>query len=173
MGQDKGLVMFNGKPMVQYSLESVADACRYTFIVANSNRYSQYGVAVIGDVVSCKGPIGGLLTAVMHTTTDYVLLRSCDTPYITSAMVQHVIRCLDGSEAIVPLHNGKLQPMCAAYSKTLIPTLQERISTGRLRMRELIEGVATKFVDMPDGVITNVNAFANINSLSDLELNKL
>lgn len=170
MGCDKGLMSYRGKSMVQHTLECLVEANLHAIIVANSSYYHSFGHIVVGDIVQQKGPIGGLLTALTHTSTEYVLLLSCDTPHVTAKLVNFVASQIDGNDAVVPVYNGVSYPMCAAYSTNLKSVVQERVASNKLRMRDLVADVSSKFVDVTGIVPADVNAFANFNSMSDFEL---
>ncbi len=43
MGQDKGLMLFNQKPLVQYVLQSLQTVVNKVIIVANNPAYEQFG----------------------------------------------------------------------------------------------------------------------------------
>ena len=50
-GQDKGLILFNGKPLIEYVIEVFNPQVGKLIINANRNhdKYSQYGFEVISD----------------------------------------------------------------------------------------------------------------------------
>ena len=51
MGTDKGLVLFNGKPMVEYLIEIFRSLNIPTIIVANNSEYNQFDVPVFEDLI--------------------------------------------------------------------------------------------------------------------------
>jgi molybdopterin-guanine dinucleotide biosynthesis protein A len=65
MGQDKGLMLFRGKQMVQYSIELLNLFTSQILISSNNQEYNQFGFPVVSDIYKECGPIGGLHAAVL------------------------------------------------------------------------------------------------------------
>ncbi len=72
-GQDKGLVMLDGKPMVEIIIDVFKPQTAKLLINANRNhdRYSQYGFELVADELSgyC-GPLAGMASALKSINTD-------------------------------------------------------------------------------------------------------
>ena len=82
MGMDKGTMDFNGIAMV----DRVIRVCKSVFscatVVANSAQYFQYGLPVIKDVIPNLGPVGGIYTSLLHSTSEWIFVVSCDMPFV-------------------------------------------------------------------------------------------
>lgn len=169
MGQDKGLVVCNGKPMIQHVTDAVSQIGVPISIVANGSQYNRLGYRVVADKIPDKGPLGGLYTALSECTTDAVLLLSCDTPYITVEVLDHLMSQYIGQPAVVIRTQGALHPLCSVYSRTALDTVTNHIEKGALAMHELISNIGCTVVDMDSFATTYPNAFTNINTMSELK----
>jgi molybdopterin-guanine dinucleotide biosynthesis protein A len=58
MGQDKGLMPYKGKPLVEYVLEFLIPVCDEIVISSNSLDYLDFGHQTIPDIVPDIGPMG-------------------------------------------------------------------------------------------------------------------
>lgn len=80
-GEDKGLMVLNGRPLVEYLLDSLRPQSSTLLINANRNhhRYQRYGFPVIEDQVgNYQGPLAGFSTALQHADTDWIMTVPCD-----------------------------------------------------------------------------------------------
>ena len=49
MGEDKGLVLLNGKPMIQYVVEALKEVVSDISIISNNASYNKFGIPVYSD----------------------------------------------------------------------------------------------------------------------------
>ena len=52
MGEDKGLILFRGKPMIQHVLDNIAPRFEEVIIVTNNKSYHQFNAKLVSD--NCK-----------------------------------------------------------------------------------------------------------------------
>ncbi len=70
MGEDKGLVLLNGKPMIQYVIEALKGVVSDIIIISNNASYNKFGIPVYPDIIKDKGPVGGIFTGLHHSKTQ-------------------------------------------------------------------------------------------------------
>ena len=87
MGEDKGLVLLNGKPMIQYVIEALKEVVSDIIIISNNASYNKFRVPVYSDIIKDKGPVGGIYTGLYHSTTELNFCISCDVPMISSDFI--------------------------------------------------------------------------------------
>ena len=95
--QDKGLVLFRGKPMVEYALQAMSVVVDQVLINANRNleQYQQFGVPVIADQTdSFDGPLAGVYTAMVHSQAEILLVMPCDTPLVGPEHLNRLLQTL-------------------------------------------------------------------------------
>ena len=83
--QDKGLIQFKNRALISYALEAMSSVCQLTFINANRNLidYKAFGYPVITDQThNFDGPLAGILTTLIHTDAELLLVMPCDTPFL-------------------------------------------------------------------------------------------
>ncbi|MGR9100954.1 MAG: molybdenum cofactor guanylyltransferase MobA, partial [Gammaproteobacteria bacterium] len=114
--QDKGLVLFRGKPMIEYALAALAPAVDKIMINANRNleRYRVYGYPVVADTTdSFDGPLAGVLSAMRHCDTPLLLVMPCDSPLAGAEHLKKLLTALRSSEAdaCVAFDGERLHPV--------------------------------------------------------------
>jgi len=116
-GEDKGLIAFNGKPMIQYSIEALSHHFNDILISANQNidKYLALGHQVIQDPITDAGPLGGIYSALEKTDKSLLLITTCDTPLIDIEIAQRLIHSYAGTRAEIHVaHDGKHMQMLHA-----------------------------------------------------------
>ena len=170
MGQDKGLMLRRGKPMIQYVLEAI-NGCQIPAIIVSANAvYSQFGYEVIPDIELNKGPMGGLLSAMESVNATHVLLLSCDMPLITSDIIIHLTSEVEEHSVTVARIKNQLMPLLAVYSLRIKDAVKQRITLNELKMHDLINAVDHKIVSYDNYKSLNSHWYINVNSPADFAL---
>jgi len=173
--QDKGLINYNGKPLVTYAINALSAITKHILINANRNKetYLSFGFPVIADQTdSFDGPLAGILTAMINTDANILLIVPCDSPLIKDNHLQKLLTALTKNNAdIAVAFDGKhLQPVFLALKISLKNSLQDYLESGQRKVLNWIEQqnmVKVNFWDEPE-------IFININTLTELaELEKI
>lgn len=126
MGEDKGSMIIQGKPMILHILERLNGKINDAVIVLNNqeriNSYNEllnayvpveieenftYSLGFIEDEVKDKGPVAGIMTGLKNIKTDYALVLPCDSPFISEDNIKTMFDLLESSEntdAVIPYH---------------------------------------------------------------------
>jgi molybdenum cofactor guanylyltransferase len=140
--------------------------------IGEDARLAQSGFEVRPDRTPHLGPLGGLQSALewaVESGYTGVLLAGCDMPFISSALVRHLIGLAHAGEslAVVPESgtDGRVEPLCAWYSTDLLPEVELRLQRSALALGDLLshpqierlpELVVRTFGD-PEMMFMNVN----------------
>jgi len=116
-GVDKGLVEFNGRKMVEWSLDVARPFVSKLLISCNRNitDYMPLADSVVCDRISGSlGPLAGVHAAMEVVETASLLVLPCDTPLVNARIVEKLIHCaaenpasiifLSGESGAHPLH---------------------------------------------------------------------
>ena len=126
MGEDKGSMIIQGKPMILHILERLNGKINDAVFVLNNqeriNSYNEllnayvpvkieenftYSLEFIEDEVKDKGPVAGIMTGLKNIKTDYALVLPCDSPFISEDNIKTMFDLLESSEntdAVIPYH---------------------------------------------------------------------
>ena len=168
MMQDKGLVLLNGKSMIEYILKEAKMLTDKIIIITGNPAYHHFGYPCYNDLIADCGPMGGIYSALHYTTTLKNLVFSCDIPFVSSKILSTLANHTDKEEVLVPEHNGMLEPLCAIYDKCCIDKFRELIGAGKLRMIDALLEFNTKKINADSLCIENNDAFVNINTPDEL-----
>lgn len=172
--QDKGLVLFHGRPMVGYAIEAVRPLADSVIINANRNveTYRQFGLPVVSDQIGhFEGPLAGILSAMMSTDTELLLVLPCDSPLVTTEQLRRLlIAGLDENTDVAIAFDGeRLHPVFLAIKTVLQSSLKDYLAGGERKIdRWLMQHrmVRVDFSDEPE-VFVNVNTLAELSALEE------
>ena len=168
--QDKGLVIFNNKPMVTYAVEAMSQVAETVLINANRNQneYEQFGYQVISDQTDTfDGPLAGILSAIMHANTDIVCVMPCDSPLFKAKHLQKLLLAISeqNTDIAVAFDGQRMQPVFLALKTTLQNSLESYLQQGNRKIDSWLEKHNLVKVDFSQ----DKEVFLNINTLSELE----
>jgi molybdopterin-guanine dinucleotide biosynthesis protein A len=168
MGTDKGVMELNGKKVIQYVLDALVPIVDDILIIANNDHYDNFAYPVYKDIIKDCGPMGGIYTGLINSTTMKNIVVSCDIPFITSPMLLHIISESGNYEITVPKHDGRLEPLCAVYTKQCTGKFKELLEKKVWKMQEALNYFKTQQLNISDTKEMARN-FININTPEELK----
>lgn len=170
MGKDKGLVLINERPLVDYAVDVLLELTDDLIISTGNPYYGYLGFPLVEDEFREIGPMGGIYSALKHSSSMVNLVIPCDMPLIHPDLFRFLFTHLEDHWVVLPSSDGKHpEPMCGIYRKEILPVMIEFISKGNYKLPDLFKEIPYKMVP-----ITGKQAFfsewifMNINSLEDL-----
>jgi molybdenum cofactor guanylyltransferase len=168
MGFEKGLAEIQGKKMIEWVIQALQPVCKQLIIISNTNLYDYLGIPVYSDIYTDTGPLGGIYTGLMHSTSNGNLVLACDMPFISSQVLQQLLLEAVGYEIVVPSIKGQRHPLCGYYHKQISSSIEELIAAKVWKMQEAIRRFQYK--EWPaDKAGYDAQVFANINTLEELQ----
>lgn len=165
-GLDKGLVLWQGKPLVEYGIAALKRQTHALLINANRHRerYAAYGYPIVEDVLSgYQGPLVGILSVLRAAATEYSLCVPCDAPLLPADLAERLWAALQQQKARLSVaHDGtRVQPLFVLLHADLAPALQAYLEQGGRKVESWMSAQDAAYADCAD----QADAFININSL--------
>lgn len=162
MGEDKGLKLLNEKPVIKYLLETLENLHFNIKIVANDDRYRQFGFPVIHDIIKDKGPMGGIHTALSDARED-VLILSADTPLVPEKIIGKLTGQRKENHISIIRYNGVIQPLCGIFPVKFLTEIENNIKSSKLKMMDMLNELPVHYVDEKG----EKEVFLNVNTPED------
>jgi molybdopterin-guanine dinucleotide biosynthesis protein A len=159
MGRDKARLPFRGSDLVSAVAGAVARAAGNVTLIGHRE------LTAIPDRYPGEGPLGGILTALHHTSSDWNLIVACDMPEISAGFLSELLALAVGSHADVLLPRGPDgldQPLCAVYHRGALPALEQHFQLGIRKVTEALEGLSVKRL-----AVAELSVFQNVNTPED------
>jgi molybdopterin-guanine dinucleotide biosynthesis protein A len=169
-GQDKGLLPFNGRPLVAWVIEALAPQVSGLLISANRNleQYTSYGLPVVADLdPGFQGPLAGFRTAMRAARTGWIITLPCDGPYPAPDLVARLVLALreQGGDLAVATDGQRIQPVYALLPVRLAADLEAFLGTGERKITRWYSHHRVALADFSD----RPDCFANINTQEDAD----
>ncbi|WP_323001832.1 molybdenum cofactor guanylyltransferase MobA [Denitromonas sp.] len=170
-GADKGLVMLDGRPMVDHVLARLHPQVDELLINANRNTdiYARFGIPVLPDRhTGFVGPLAGLDAGLNHLgeTDGWVVTCPCDSPFVPRDLVARLVAATEaaGADVAIVRADGQLQPVFLLAHTRTTGALQAYLAAGERKIDRWVFTQKHAIVDFDDCP----EAFANINTADEL-----
>lgn len=166
-GQDKGLLPYAGKLLIAQVIARLAPQLPRLAINANRHiaSYARFGYPVFPDQdTRFLGPLAGVIAALSHSDTEWVLTVPTDTPALPADLVARMCAAVNNTHIHAVTCLGEWQPVFALWPRACLPALHDFLARGERAMHLFLreqQAVAVDFSDQP-------GAFANINTPAQL-----
>jgi len=194
----KGFIEVEGKKIIERNLKVMKKLFREIFIVTNQPElYSYLRVPMLGDVYSIRGPMTGVLTALINSSNNWIFVSACDMPFIDPDVIRFMARerynptCItiidrghksasgtistaDIYDTVIPLSAYKAEPLFAFYSKKIMSSLDQFVLTGKKSIKYFLlnHDKRVKYItsDELKNIDPELRSFINLNTPEDVEL---
>ena len=168
-GSNKLLFELEGKKLAHRVYDKVKEFSDDVFLQGSS----MDGLAHRDDQVPDRSALGGIYSALKNSRYEKTIVVAGDLPHIDARMIQ-LLSNKAGFDAIVPRWRaGHLEPLCALYSRSLVPRIEKMLAEGDLKISHVFEKAGrVKWIDI-DGLIESgqldAECFRNLNRREDLD----
>ncbi len=159
MGRDKARLPFREGELVAAVAHAVARAAGNVTLVGHPQ------LTAIPDRYPGEGPLGGILTALHHTSTEWNLIVACDMPQLSAAFLGELLAQALRSPASVLLPHGPdglPQPLCAVYRRRALAALEVHFARGVRKVTAALVGIAVERL-----AVAELALFQNVNTPED------
>ncbi len=169
-GSNKALSRFEGERLIQRLCNTVGSVTERMMLITNTpDDFAFLDLDSQKDLVPRCGPIGGIYTALKTADTTLCLCVACDMPFIRPGFLEFMIERSSGYDVVVPMNDGREEPLCAVYRETCVPAIKRRIQAGRFKMTGFFDEVRVLRIAPGEGGFRDAGMFFNVNDRADYE----
>jgi molybdopterin-guanine dinucleotide biosynthesis protein A len=175
LGRNKALQVVGGKTLIQWAVDRL-HTLSTDIIIATAHGEaipcaSAARIRIVADIYPGKGPLAGIYSGLLASSSRRAIVVGCDTPFFSVALLEYMTQTSPVFDVVVPRVKEKVEPLCAIYSRNCVAPIQELLSQNDLRIIELFPMVKVRYVeeDEIDDFDPEHLSFFNINSQADLD----
>ena len=161
---NKALLNYKEKKFIEHIIEAGKNYKEIIIISNNKEEYKGFNLRVVEDIYKGNGPLSGIHSALVNSTTDEVLCIACDMPLITEKTLNILGDYSGDYEVLIPRVSERLQPLCSIYSKKIIRNLEEAIKENNNKLQLLIKSLNYKIIEGNEEAMFIEDDFLNINT---------
>ncbi|MCH8161636.1 MAG: molybdenum cofactor guanylyltransferase [Chloroflexi bacterium] len=174
IGRDKAMVELDGRPLISYPVGALRSAGLDVVLALRGGQEAPAGledVSVVRDEFEDAGPLGGLHALLKWMPGEWVLVVSCDQPFVRVNLLHGIMSQSEcTADAVVARTPERLQPMPGLYRKSCLPVVDGALRRGEHGMRDVLNGLpryelAGEDLDCLD---LEHSSFVNVNTPKDL-----
>ena len=169
----KGFLVINNQRILDRNIHLFKGIFKRILISTNSPElYFSAGALMVGDIISQKGPMTGIYSALMLPDVQAVFVTACDMPFINVILVEEILTRWDGrKDAVIPVYRNRPEPLFGIYAKRIACVMEDSIRKGEKSLRAFLGKIDVRYVEEeevrrmdPEG-----KSFVNINTLEDYQ----
>lgn len=153
MGRDKASLVLRGRTLLDRTLAALGqlpDLAEVVLVLAPEQAAPAFTsaapVTIVRDRVEGAGPLPAIalgLGAIDGSArrVEVALVLGCDTPFVRPALLALLARAARAHAVVLPVHDGRPQPLCAAVRLEALPALEALLAAGKR--------AATVLADLP------------------------
>ena len=143
MGRDKALLEVAGRPLIVLAIEKLQAPGFVPRICGSRPDLARFAETIPDNFAGC-GPLGGVEAALSVSDSDQNLFLPVDVPELPVAFLRWMARRAEtsGAVATIPRFGGRPQPLCAVYSRRLLPGLRAALTAGDFKIMAAIPAAA-------------------------------
>ena len=171
---DKGLLVFNGEPIVKKVFKSLNQQVHMVVVSANRHveEYQSFGVPVVKDrLPDYQGPLAGIEAALTVCMTPYALVVPCDAPFIRHDLAQKLYDKMEETNVNIVFaqsytEQGEVaaEPTFALIRSCMLSHLRVYLDSGKRKVLGWYE-----LTDHASVLIDDPLCFANANTPEDFD----
>lgn len=183
MGMNKSLLKIENKTLIEIIYERIKKVFDKIIISTNEpDDYSFLPIEKIKDIYPNLGPLSGIHSSLSYVNEDKIFIISCNTPFITTSLIKHLLTIQTDEPIIIPKAKDKVQYLIGIYSKEILPIAQEVLDANTIAKRiyeekklftfsieNFIERVGAEIVNVENEIFYFSDLFFNMNTPEDYE----
>lgn len=170
-GKDKAFLNIKGTPLINRVISVMKQVFQKVILIANEpDKYLKIGLPVFSDVIKDLGPIGGILTGILHMQTKAGFFVACDMPFLNPALIRYMVEIKNGFDVVIPKIGKNIEPLHAIYTKRCIPYIRRCIANKKYSIRSFFPYVSIRYVEKEEIVMYDpeIKFLININQPTDI-----
>jgi molybdopterin-guanine dinucleotide biosynthesis protein A len=172
-GQPKGLLVIEGRRIVDRQLEVLRAVFDRVFLVANDPApWADLGLTIVADRGPGAGPLAGLDAALAALAADEpaVVCVAGDMPFLDVRALALLRDHAPAAEAVAPLVAGRADPLFARYARSCAAPIARALAEGRFKAVDLLASLDTTYLDESTlrAVDASLRFLTNVNTPDDL-----
>lgn len=177
MGTDKSLLKIGGVSLIERAIFFCKNHFDKILISTNNSaNYEFTGFECIQDIHPNLGPISGIHSGLINSTTRKIFIYSADLIFGDERLLETVILHPSEKQIVLPTVDEIPQYTFGIYSKLVLPEIEKMIlerEDYKPTPRQLIKKVEAELIDLNKCIYFEKEKFINLNTPTDYERAKL
>ena len=129
-------------------------------------------VETVVDTYPRAGALGGIFTGLSSSDRQWGMVVACDMPFLNLDLLRYMLLVREGYDVVVPMLDGRPEPVHALYSKTCLPHMERQLRARDLKIVRFFNKVRVNYLSqrVVEEYDSERLSFFNVNTQDDLDI---
>lgn len=169
VGQNKALLELAGKKIIEIIYGKIRNSFCEILVISNTPQdYEFLGLKTYKDTFPGLGPLAGIHSGLLNSSTERNFIISCDLPLISTEAVEYIRDYKSDKAAVIYKMGDYLQFLCGIYTKKCLTPIEDALISKSLKLRDFvikIDAEKIKADRFSDEIFFNLNTIEDYNYL--------
>jgi molybdopterin-guanine dinucleotide biosynthesis protein A len=186
MGLNKSLLKIHGKTIIEYLVELMQNIFSKVILITNSpDEYRFLNLEMFEDIYKNYGPLAGIHSGLVNSSTKRNFIISCDVPLMTEQMIRYLVDYSTDKLITIAKADGYIQQLVGIYNRDIIVTAEDILEKGKLvkernsdqqrrgcKVLSLVNQVGAEIINTDSLSFYIPDTYFNMNNTEDLNIVK-
>jgi len=183
MGVNKSLLMIDGKTIIARVSDLMLNNFSKVILITNEpEEYKFLGLNIYEDVYKGYGPLAGIHSGLLNSSTQRNFVISCDIPFMTEKMIKYLADYKTDKFITIAKADGFIQQLAGIYHKELLPEVENILSLYQqedernenqhkrgCKVLSLVNKVGAEIINTEELPFYKPDTYFNMNKQKDFE----
>jgi molybdopterin-guanine dinucleotide biosynthesis protein A len=157
MGTNKALVKIKGREMLLWVVEGLKPVTHEIIVSAKDESVDEYrrivgeDVKIATDLVQMDGPLVGIYSALLKSSSEYAYVHPIDSPIINHDIIRYLLQKADGYDASVIKFDDSIEPLHAIYRvRAALNVAKSILEQGESGAKSLVGKLRVNYIPVDD-----------------------
>lgn len=166
-GSPKYMAKFRGKMLIEYSIQLAQNLTDQLLLIANDPEFeTTLKLPPFSDLIPNKGPLGGILTALIKIQSDWLFVLPVDMPLLQPDIYFKLWQNRIDARPVVARSSKGIESMVSLWHRSHQSFIEKLIQQDQLKINLALKKLSA--VEVHFGQQSDLNFF-NINFKDDIE----
>ncbi len=174
-GDNKALATVEGQTIIERIIGKLKGRFTRVYVIGNTDQYAFLkDVELFDDIITDKGPLGGLYSGLVNSTSKFNFITGCDMPLLTADYLSLLLSQAQTYDVLVAQYRGFIEPLGGIYSQDCLGPIEKALERNELKIKSFYSEVTVEILKEYQlrKVTSPEKVFFNINTTLDLEVLK-
>jgi molybdopterin-guanine dinucleotide biosynthesis protein A len=172
LGRDKCLLDIGGRSLLRRTVDKLVTVSDDLIVVTSDLTYHELldsAARLVPDQKPGMGSLMGIYSGLKEARHAHALVVACDMPFLSLALIRHMLPLADAYDVVIPCLDGMLEPLHAIYGKSCLPYMLQHLDQGQRRIISFFDRVSVRYVEKQevDRFDPSHLSFVNVNTPQD------
>ena len=137
MGENKALMKLGSSTVIERLVKQMRSLFKKIILISNNpEEYNFLNLPVYGDIFLNKGPLAGIHSGLVNSSSVKNFVISCDIPLIDAGIISFIVEYPTEKPIVITKADGFLQQLAGLYNRCLIPSIEKNLNMDMSEISE-------------------------------------